>query len=61
MYLVHYILNDNNVEEWTLQTSLIVALNRVYYWLHDIRLDRCTIYKVYPDCKRVEIAEIYNI
>lgn len=59
-YIVHYVLNDDTVEDWTLHNSLIVALNQAYYWLHDVRLNRCTIYKVYPNYKRAEIAEIYN-
>lgn len=61
MYAVSYMLNDNTIESWTLHNSLIVALNQVYYLLHNTRLNRCKIYKVYPNCKHVEIAEIYNI
>ena len=60
-YIVHYVLNDDTVVDWTEHKSLSSALDQIYYWLHNSRVDRCKVYKVDSDYIHIEIAEIYNI
>lgn len=60
-YLVHYILNDNTVEDWTLHISLPSAIEQTYYWLHHTRLDRCKIFRVEGIGILTEVAEIHNV
>ena len=59
-YIVYYVLNDGSVIDSTEHSTLYYALDQLYYWLHNSRIDRCRIYKLYYGCISTEIAEIYN-